>query len=903
MALFAVYVEWKLFWCQIRRLFVAAALSLVSLCTTHFVTARLFLIANGHAADYPSTMRVVLLILRQQLDALSRMLPSHLWLPVIGLGIGAAALTLFAAIQTLDNRRSWSQFLLNVALTLGAVLLLCNAPVSPWGVVAPLGALPAVTYLLAGMGLGLLAASWRAWRVMDDPVDTEDLSDSDPDEGEEDAGVVMVNMTGAIANTSFRATRVAGALLAPALVALIACAGLVNGSRQITDDGSFADRAADVLLDQLKGRTWVVANGLLDAHILVRAHARQITVRLLCPYRATERNYTAAILRTVQSDPDVSENAKLRAASLIAYNFHVFVEDLFATDAGIGGKAVSMGLPDIWYGSGWAPVPEKLVYGGIRTLPEIKGRDLLAEHESFWSAWKSFLGKTDARMSRQTSYRHRLALRQHLAFVANNLGVTLADLDRPEEAFRAYQEARAIDPANISALLNVFALISRGLHPELKLPIERELRLKVEDPKQRYSLWALSRTYGYVRNYEMFMQMGWSWALSSSPGAVLAGLRSEYAMSQSDDRRAALTALMAAVHEMHGDREKSAAVYRETIRTDPKNTTAISGLVRLALQESVVDGARKILEDGENAGASKRLLRQDWAAVYLVAGDLPRARVVLQELADEPNANPMSLAMLAMVMIEQKDVASVEAAVLPKLVKAASGNDSYFSQVVQGQIWQHKGKAFYANALVCFQRAALFRPDVQALQDVILMLVVSMEDQRAAEARALTILRQRPDHPFANFIIGSIRLEQGQYGDAETYLRLSTAGATPTLAALNNYAQVLCRLRKLGDAERAARRATEIAPDRYEGWSTLALILATGDKLDDAAAALARSRALNTTDSRLSLVDGVIAVKRGDLAAAEKALADVGSETALSVADNRELQNLTVEVARLRNKR
>jgi Flp pilus assembly protein TadD len=104
----------------------------------------------------------------------------------------------------------------------------------------------------------------------------------------------------------------------------------------------------------------------------------------------------------------------------------------------------------------------------------------------------------------------------------------------------------------------------------------------------------------------------------------------------------------------------------------------------------------------------------------------------------------------------------------------------------------------------------------------------------------------------------------------------------------------------LEEAERVARKATATAPERYEVWSTLALILALGDKLDAAESALARSHALNTTDSRLFLVDGQIAVKRGDLPAAEKALAAVGSDRALSVADRRELQALSIDIARLR---
>jgi tetratricopeptide (TPR) repeat protein len=492
-----------------------------------------------------------------------------------------------------------------------------------------------------------------------------------------------------------------------------------------------------------------------------------------------------------------------------------------------------------------------------------------------------------------------MALRRHLAFVANNTGVTLEDIGKPEEAFNAYLAAREVFPENVSALLNLFEMVSRGYRPEMKERIEKQLRQKVEQERERYPLWSLSRYYGYVRNYELFVRMGWSWALSSTPGSVLAGLRSTYALQQDDDRRAALTAMMASLYEMRGDFAQSAVEYRKTLERDPKNTFAISGLARLALQQSVVDEARKILEAGEAAGAPRRQLRQDWAALYLVAGDLPRARVLLQELGEEPDVSPMSLAMLAMVMIEQQDVAAVETKILPRLGKATEGKDAYFAQVVQGRVWQSKGKAGYKNARLCFQRAAMIRPDVQAVLDVLLMLDVALEDQKSAEAHALSILRQRPEQPYANFIMGSIRLEQGQYGDAETYLKRSVNSTAPPLAALNNYAQTLCRIRRLDEAAQVARRAVEHSPERYEGWATQAFVLAERGEADAAAEALAKARATHADDTRLFLVEALIAVKRGDLAAAEKAFSHVRDASGLSVADRREMKRLAEEMSRL----
>jgi tetratricopeptide (TPR) repeat protein len=892
LACLAVLVEWRLSWCQVRRLAAAAAVGLLALVAVHLLAAQSFVEAQPVGTGHRHVLHLVLTVLRVHLAGLKALRPSaHLWIPALAMGVGAAVVSCLAAYRALDNRRSWSLLAVNLALTASAVLLLANVPFSPWGVAALRGTLPVFTYLLAGAGIGLLAASWRAFYVLANPVDEGERTEED----DEAAGREAV--------PGVTACRFAGFLLAPAFAALVAIGGVVNGFRVVRDDGAFADRAADAVLDTLQGRAWIVGNGVLDAHLAVRASERGVRALVLSPHRAAERNYPAAVLRALRNDPALSAEARQRAATLIPYSFLVFIEDLFGSDAAIGGKAVSIGLPDLWYGSGWVPVPEKLCYGGVRALAGLQDRDLLGPHEAFWRAWEPFLRQGPG-APRDLTFAYRGAVRRHLAFVANNLGVALADLGRAEEAFRAYQQARAMDPDNISALLNVFELAARGTHPELKPGLEAELRRRVENRSRRYSLWALSRSSGYVRNSEMFVQMGWAWALSSTPGSVLAGLRSVYALEQDATRRAGLAGMIAALHEMRGDYKQSAAEYRQALARDPRDVAAISGLVRLALRENVVEEARRVLESGERAGASRRSLRQDWAALHLVSGDLPRARVLLQELADDPDARPMTLALLAMVMIEQNEIEAVEANVLPRLRKTAGDTaDAYFALVVEGRVWQAKGRSGYKNARLCFRRAAALRPDVEVLQDVILSLDVALEDQPAAEAHALVLLRRRPDHPYANFILGSIRLEEGRYADAEPYLRRSATASSPTVAALNNYAQVLYRLRRFEEAERVGRQATQLAPDRYEGWSTLALVLAAAGRTDDAGAALARSRQINANDRRLALVDAIVALKRGDASAADRALAAAGPDETFSAIERRDFEALRDDIARLRRGR
>ncbi len=888
MAAVAVLVEWRLTWCQMKRLIASAELALLAFAGTYYLSAWAFAKMYDRATNAQMIFGMFPQMLRVQFSAISQMLPAQLWLPVVLMGLVATALSFLAASYALDNRRSWSLLLLNVGLSVSAVLLLGNAPFAPWSIQVARDVLPVATYVLAGLGISLLATSWRALALMGDPVEENQA----------------LHEKGARAPRHYAATRMAGFLLAPVLALAIGVCGVVNAIEHLKDNGRFADRMADAVLDGLHGRTWVVGNGIIDNNLLIRAHERGLTIHLLAPLQANERHYVASILRAVRADPTLSANARLRAESLMAYNFLVFLDDMFATDSRVGAKAIAMGLPDMWYGSRWIPVPEVLFCGGVRDLSELQDRNLLAAFQTFWKQWSSFL-KDGPGSPQQVSYRCRQTMLRHLAFMANNLGVILDDLGRHEEAYLAYQKAHSINPENISALLNLFEMVSRGMHPEAKNQINSELRSRVDDPTRRYSLWSLSRYYGYVRNSEMFVQMGWSWALSSNPGSVLAGLRSVYAMQPDESHRMGVMAMLAALHEMRGDLAQSADEYQKVLQADPRNATAISGLVRLTLRRNVVDEARRILETGEGAGASKRLLRQDWAALYLVSGDLPRARIVLQDLADDPAVTPMCLAMLAMVMIEQNEGSIVESTVLPKLLQKTndSKDDRYFPLVIQGRIWQSKGKSGFKNALIYFQRAAAIRPDVQALQEVILMLDAAMENQTAAEAHALLLLRQQPGHALANFIVGSIRLEQARYEDAEPYLRCSAGAPAPTVDALNNFAQVLCHNRKLDEATLVARRATEIAPGRYESWSTLASVLILAGNFEAAEEALAKAHQMNNADSRLFLVDAQLAVQRGDLGAARKALGAIDSKTTLSISERRDLADLKAALDRLGQRR
>ena len=885
-----VITEWKQSWYRMSRLFMSGFCAFTSFALTHWLSAKAFLKAAGEAPEGQALLSVVVSVFRAQLAYISTVLPRVSWFLVLAFGVGFAVVCFFTILRSLDNRRSWMLFVVKLILTLLSIVIVFNLPVSVWGIATRSGVIPVFSSLLAASAVALLVVAWKAQAVMDDPRDEMEPIEDDDDYNDE----VLEGEKPVVYNCM----RVCGVFIAPLLIALIVVGALLNLRSLIRDNGSFIDAAAKHMVENLGERRWVVSNGLMDHHILIAAEQLGKEVVLLAPYRLRDKYYSRNLCRIVQGDDSFSEKEKEWATSLINYNLHMFINDFFSAQQDSESMAVCMGIPDIWYESGKVPVPELLCYGGSDAAENVDGKKLYALHNQFFASYPDLNAMNSDNFSKLTRG-YISALRKHLAFVANNLGVILDELDMQEQAFAAYEKALDLFPGNVSALLNRFEIVSRGLYPEKRDLVEKQLNEKIRSIENKYPLWALNRYFGYVRNYELFVGMGWEWAVSSSPGSVIAGLRRTYAVEKDSVRRRNLTAVMAAVYEMKGDTDKSRNYYEELIAADPRNAVALSGLVRLSLRDGGIEEARKILEQGVENGASARNLRKDWAALYLMAGDISMARTTLQAMADEPEADSMTIAMLAMVMIEQGEFAVVESKVLPRLVKKEKTADNYFVLVIEGRIYQMKGPKWFSKARKKFQRAFALRPDVAALRDIIFRLDVAMEDRLAAEAHAVEILRINPDHPAANFFMGSVALEEGDYGRAEGYLKRAADAPEPSVDALNNYAQLLCRIKRTDLAVRIARRAVALAPERYEVWSTLSYILLDTGDLAEASQALVKASSLNKTDKRLFIIDGLIALKRGDVVSVKRAVDAVkGEEDSLPVTSLRDLQKLKDSLSR-----
>jgi len=213
-------------------------------------------------------------------------------------------------------------------------------------------------------------------------------------------------------------------------------------------------------------------------------------------------------------------------------------------------------------------------------------------------------------------------------------------------------------------------------------------------------------------------------------------------------------------------------------------------------------------------------------------------------------------------------------------------------------IIQKQSQQYLRPAREAYLRASMLRPDINGVKDLVLQLDIAMNDQDRALLHARQVLRVDRKHPLANYIMGSLRLQEGSYGDAEDFLRRSVDDpekASP--AALNDLAETLRRIRKLDDAEKYARAAVKKGPDLYIAWETLASVLLENSKLDEAEAAIKKSQEIDQTDIRVMITLAKVYLRRGNMDRARMTVNAMRSKyNTLSIYDQEEFRKVSEQV-------
>ncbi len=915
----ALAMEWRLWDHSAKNLplwFVALVVGvLAGVCLNGWRVQEVFSFAGVWATE-----KAVLLA---QLGMLRGFVAGPWLLNLAGAGL-VPLLSWIVARRMLDNARSWGLLFTALTLTAATFGLYWGLAPTPWRMWLGIGAMPVATAWVVAVCAGMLIVGWFVQLFARNP---------NVEEEQERGARIPAGVT---------ACRVAAIFLFP--LAVIA-AGVTMGThtlRFLRADRAMADRFAGETIAALKadsgtpaaGRSYLLGSttSWIDLNLVLVARREHVPLTLFCPSRMGDAAYVAALRRQVETDPLLGDADRLRLTNLLDYNFLVFVQDFFVAQPNAPKIAAVYDLADVWYAAQQRPMPLGTFY-----VPAPQEGDLPCD--ALVDGWKALCARWSKTLEPEElpwwdlSAATQRAIRTHLAFMANNLGTFLDDAGRLPEAAACYLYAAETNPENISAKLNLYDIcVRRGQIPERRVEVNRVfedfIRAQSRRHAPRYDLGFIGRRHGYIRNYTLFVNMGWDWAVSAAPESILAGLRSaREALAPGDPRLGSLQTVAAAVYERQGQSRRSYENYEAALRSDPNNADALRGLARLSMQRGNTAEAGKWLSKLEATGKQDAQIDVDRTAYLMAVGDLDGAAKAIGRYTAEHQDSTMGWAMIGMLEMERANAAlakndaketdrALERAagfILDNLRRTAKDNDVYYVHVLEGRIAQIRGERAFARAMdpeaipsdearadaaaqartlweesrAHYRRAYAIRPSMLGILEYILNLDRRLGDKTSAEADALTILRDDDRNPLANFVVGTQRLEDGHVETAARYFALameSESERARNVELLNNYADTLTRTGDFAKAKELALNVIRMTPKNYAAWATYALALARNGESGQAQTAYDKSMSLVTegiadkilpegfrADPRVGWVKAWIAVARHDRAAAEAA--------------------------------
>ncbi|MGN0886270.1 MAG: tetratricopeptide repeat protein [Candidatus Spyradenecus sp.] len=597
---------------------------------------------------------------------------------------------------------------------------------------------------------------------------------------------------------------------------------------------------AKTILSECEGpEVWLLGDGVLDAYLAAAAAESERRIVFFSLAQDNQPQAMAKLRQALADSPYFADKPELREQLDRALDIGMipFMQDWLRADSGSETHFATLSLPDLWFTGDRLPLPRRWTYAGSATR-EAQAQ-ALAQPATLAEVTESLGDLSDEALEDLPGPMVDFArhIRRQAGFVANNTAFFLAAAGKAEEAYTRFRAVYAWDPENVSALFNIFELVNGGLHPEMKVWCEKELNALLKKLSGRkYKLWALARTYGYIRSPQLISALAGNWAMSGQTGAALSGL--DLAMEMLDDEtRVGLQGAVAALYTLTpGKRQEAIARYKEllTHSTSPhKSLEYLRQLLRMTILEGNLAEAKTLLEQAEAVGGQEELAYE--RALYLASdGDAVGSRIALETFLARYPKHADALAMLATLQMQSGEVEALRANTLPKLITAAGTEDNYFVQIILAQLAEREGALPKARA--AYLRALALKPEVYTLREMVLSIDIRLNDKASAEQHARKFLYQDRAMPLANYVMGALALGEGDLKRAESYLTLATApeAERPLPEAFNDLAETYRRLGKWAAALSAAQRAAELAPKLAVARETAAAALLELGRLAEA---------------------------------------------------------------------
>ena len=854
-----LYVLWGDSDIRLPRFILAASVGALLGLGVLFLCVHLFQLSPGWSLNgsYTSYLNAVARTVKGLVYGTRGGLNRAPWLILLGLTIAPWAASLIVSRRAVNGENEITFYFLHAVITVIALLVLFDFRASPWRFMGT-NKTTVVPYVLVSTTFGYIAAYLYLL-----PTNLWANSES---------------------NSMQRFAAVLRRILAVALVAATLVAAVRNFREADNRNARVITLYCDAILDSLDGREWLVTSGIFDEPLLLRAKERGIPLHCLNPN-------TPVLRRARRELPDI------RLKNAAGLGLQALVQEWIASFENAPKEFALDTFPDLWSLGKYEVLPQKFVFLGA-TQEELKALDpdeVLREHTAFWDEMVDAFSKIPANEDEKRtllpgdapslvmrSYRDYL-FRPRMSFAGNNLGYTLSMFSRqaelPEErrkhiadiAYQIYTRVHEFDPGNVSALLNWSSKVFEREPEEQRTKAREELnqfaRLINENFSVRSIIWSLSRYCGYIEDPGFFAVLGWSWATSGQPNLALQAL-SAAQNTMPEHAKLRIKSALAQIYLSTAKPDQSESMYREILLEDPGNHEALMGLVNICAFRGDTAGAREFLARAEKAGVPFGIRQVAAANLYNIEGDEVNARATLQSVVDADPENTAAWSMLCALLYEQKNARDLGDIV--RILENRAGPDAYQTLIAKGMLAEIGGESStpgaptddiqlrnnLAQARNHYLRAS--RIPAQSSNVVLLRRILSLDfrivDKAGARQHAERLLLVDLNDPFANYIMGSLCIDDGNLPAAEAYLRRA-ADKEPTLASLNDLADVLYRLEKFDEAEERVQQASAM-PDSessYELWDTKALLLTQRGDYDGAEEALQKSLALYGEDMRIHL--------------------------------------------------
>jgi tetratricopeptide (TPR) repeat protein len=591
----------------------------------------------------------------------------------------------------------------------------------------------------------------------------------------------------------------------------------------------FVDSVAREMVTMMGERTWMVTNGHIDNHLLIQAHLLKKPLHLVVLRQKEDKEEQTALQHKIERDLSFQHLNRPRLLNAHSIGTIRFVMEWFSSDTNICRKAMVFGMPDLWTATKHRAIPEGLTFGG-RPLDAALDAPPLIQASVTLAKQLAPLLIPSTETACPIPERLSALLRLKMGFAVNELGTILEEIDQADEAFAAYQRASQIDPDNVSALLNAYAMATGGKVKNSQVDaMKQRLRKVLQDRAQsRLGLQGIFLNYGTIHQKAFYQQEAETW-IARGAQAIASGKMMK-SLDLLQQTRANSLIERAHYYMISGKPEQAEACYLAVLEQDPSDFDALYGMTILSININDMPKAEMWLERATSSKHVKNsVILYPTILIAIHKGDKTQALNLLVEATQKYPQDEHFWKLRAVFHLKQGEVLVVRHQILPQMTKALKDPEHYLIHIVRGLMLKQQGPAYYREARISLLKGLSMNASMTETWNTVLELDMLIGSLELMEADIHHLLTLDPDHAQGNYMKGSIQLARKKVTSAEDFIRRSIEKA-PSAVACNDLAEILRRQKKLAEAKTFAHQAIALDPNLPHARATLAAILADEEK-------------------------------------------------------------------------